>query len=191
MRELSCLDASGGEIDKDGDGFGCLDCNDNVAAIKPGAPEACDGVDNDCDRLADDAPCACTSVETGGAKFAMCNLPMPYAEALELCKARGETLARFDDEAQARAVAETARSMRKDKWWIGLDDRTDEGKFRWLAPGGSEVGLWDRGEPDNAGCNQDCAVIDDDEDGRWTDTHCLPRRGSVEKVSIIANIRHA
>ncbi len=31
------------------------DCNDTVAAIRPGADEICDGVDNDCDLLVDDA----------------------------------------------------------------------------------------------------------------------------------------
>lgn len=108
----------------------------------------------------------CTSLEIGGAKLSPCNVPMPYADALELCKARGETLARIEDEAQARTVAEHARTTRDDKWWLGVDDRADEGKFRWQAPGSSSFVYWDRGEPDNAGCNRDCAVIDDDEDGR-------------------------
>jgi len=30
------------------------DCNDAVGAINPGAPEVCDGVDNDCDRVVDE-----------------------------------------------------------------------------------------------------------------------------------------
>ncbi len=43
-------------IDRDGDGqaavaFGGLDCNDDDPAIFVGAPEVCDGVDNDCDGL--------------------------------------------------------------------------------------------------------------------------------------------
>ncbi|MCB0522557.1 MAG: T9SS type A sorting domain-containing protein [Saprospiraceae bacterium] len=59
-------------VDGDGDGFGnpaistvsCfppagfvsnnLDCNDNIPTIHPGAPETCDGFDNNCNGLVDD-----------------------------------------------------------------------------------------------------------------------------------------
>ncbi|MGH9457196.1 MAG: trypsin-like peptidase domain-containing protein [Thermoanaerobaculia bacterium] len=45
----------GGCTDADGDGV-CAseDCNDNNAAVFPGATEACDGVDNDCDLQIDE-----------------------------------------------------------------------------------------------------------------------------------------
>ncbi len=55
--------------DNDGDGYGvsCVagnDCNDNNAAIYPGAPEQCDGIDNDCDSTLDPATCSCTNGQT-------------------------------------------------------------------------------------------------------------------------------
>ena len=41
--------------DKDGDGFGkATDCNDLDAALSPGAVEACNAVDDDCDTLIDE-----------------------------------------------------------------------------------------------------------------------------------------
>ncbi|MFN0246291.1 MAG: CotH kinase family protein [Kofleriaceae bacterium] len=177
-RELGCLAPDGTELDRDGDGFGCLDCDDRNPVVHPGVTEVCDGVDNDCDRLADNAACGCQTIDAAGLPLAACNLPMPYLEAQEICKARGQTLAWFDNEAQARAAHTAVRTLRKDKWWLGLDDRVVEGTFRRLGHPDEQPAFvfWDRGEPDNAGCNQDCAVIDDADDARWTDTHCLEHR---------------
>jgi len=49
----------GGCVDMDGDmyGPGCVlgpDCDDTQPSINPGAPEVCDGIDNDCSGMADD-----------------------------------------------------------------------------------------------------------------------------------------
>jgi hypothetical protein len=173
-QELACLGPDGAELDRDGDGFGCLDCNDADPAIRPGAAETCDSVDTDCDRRADNAPaCACGQQTIGAASFALCDVPMAYADAAAFCATRGESLAWIDDEAQTRAIHAAAHAIRGDKWYLGLDDRAVEGRFRWLA-GDREPAYarWEPGEPDNAGCNQDCVVLDDDDDAEWTDTHC-------------------
>lgn len=181
-RELGCLDAAGQEQDRDGDGHGCRDCNDTNPAIRPGAAEMCDRVDNDCDGLVDDAPaCGCSTVDAGGATFSLCELAMNHADAGAFCVARGEVLARIDNDEQARAIrtaiGERQTDRKHDRWWIGLDDRALEGKFRWAA-GTSTFATWGRGEPDNAGCNQDCVAMRV-EDGRWNDTHCLEPRPFV------------
>ncbi|MBM4395292.1 MAG: putative metal-binding motif-containing protein [Deltaproteobacteria bacterium] len=44
--------------DLDGDGYaGDLDCDETAAAVNPGAPEVCDGIDNDCSGGTDDEVC--------------------------------------------------------------------------------------------------------------------------------------
>ncbi len=92
-RGEACRDGACVELcaDRDLDGFAALadcppvDCDDERADVFPGAPEICDGVDNDCDRITDegfvcDEPCddecsqgqvTCTA---DGAGFIACRL---------------------------------------------------------------------------------------------------------------------
>ena len=48
-------DSAAPEVDVDGDGYGAAeDCDDEDAAVYPGAPEVCNGLDDDCDGYVDD-----------------------------------------------------------------------------------------------------------------------------------------
>lgn len=72
-----CLPTEGCCIDEDDDGYGqgqfCAgaDCNDADEAVYPGADEFCNGTDNDCDEVPDDAviDCPTSGCEANGAGY--------------------------------------------------------------------------------------------------------------------------
>jgi hypothetical protein len=172
-RQLGCLDEAGLERDIDGDGHGCMDCDDRSSSIGPHALEICDGVDNDCSGLIDDAPaCACPEVESGGATYQLCDLPMPWTDAEAFCEAKGLTLARIDSKATSRKLYQAARATRRDDWWIGYSDREREGAFRWPDGSAGPFTYWQKGQPNNRSCREDCAALEHGKRGRWHDTSC-------------------
>ena len=106
--EYALFPASGGQYvarypvagDTDGDGWAPpADCNDANAAVYPGAPEPCDGLDNDCDGTTDDGfpdvgtacsvgvgACAATGVRVcaGEGTSTVCNA-LPGTPSPEVC----------------------------------------------------------------------------------------------------------
>jgi hypothetical protein len=86
----SCGDCCEGDdcVDQDGDGFDALeqggtDCDDHRASVHPGAPEGCDGLDNDCDADIDEGCPPCRDAACDGALCATdCEAP---ACALDCC----------------------------------------------------------------------------------------------------------
>ena len=172
---LSCV-AGGKEVDRDGDGHGCLDCDDRDPKVHPGAAELCDGVDNDCNGLVDDGPrCPCPPLSIEDATFSLCDQPTTWSDAVRRCEQRGAVLARVDDEEQSYRLLTAASGMNPADWWIGLHDRKAEGRFEWVDGSSLTHALWADGEPDVHRCGEDCVALDEDEGGDWRDMHCEQR----------------
>lgn len=171
--QLSCIDSAGRELDRDGDGQGCMDCDDTNAAVGPHAAERCDGVDNDCSGITDDAPaCPCSEVVIAERVYHLCNWAVQWTDARALCEAKGLSLAHVDAKGVSRALYKAARRLDRGRWWIGYSDSKEEGNFRSSSGAPLEFTYWDKGQPNNRGCNEDCVALRDGRGGRWQDAPC-------------------
>ena len=76
------------------------DCNDGAANIFPGAPEGCDGQDNNCNGLRDDGAtgCPCTTASYGGHNYLVCgSQSLSWNDAENFCLASGYHLVTVSD----------------------------------------------------------------------------------------------
>lgn len=167
-----CLAAD--DRDPDGDGFSCdRDCAPDDPLTFPGAPEICgDGLDQDCNGVADDAPeCPdCQEIARAGHRYLVCTTPRSYEASADRCREHGAEMWIADGPEESAWVYAAAMAVRAQDYWIGFDDRAREGTFVW--PDGVERAYtdWNDGEPNNAG-NEDCAQLRRD-NGRWNDLPC-------------------
>lgn len=175
-KQLRCLEGDR-EVDRDGDGHGCMDCDDGDPAVHPGAHETCNDQDDDCNGRTDDDPaCPCAVEEIEGAEFHFCVSEADWATAAADCAARGLTLARIDNLAQSRAVHDRARDEFSGRWWIGLSDQVTESEFRWHDGMPLTWSHWKKGEPNDGYCGEDCVAFAKAGKGRWYDAHCALKR---------------
>jgi hypothetical protein len=172
--QVGCVEG-GVEVDRDGDGYGACfrDCDDSSDQAHPGGVEVCDGLDNNCDGFVDElATCPCDAVEIDGVELLLCSDALSWSRARNKCMALGGRLASIDDADQNRAIYRAASALRPGRWYIGLNDREQEGEYQWEG-GDGEVAFqhWAPGDPDDFG-DEDCGTIDPWADGAWTDVTC-------------------
>jgi hypothetical protein len=108
---------------------------------------------------------------------------MAWESAAQFCKARGGALARLTSKSESKAVARAAREVRKEDWWIGLHDRTTEGKHSWIDEKPGAFLYWASGEPDDYACAENCGAIKDSSSGRWRDLYCAAPRPFVCRIA--------
>ena len=153
------------------------DCDDADADINPAATEVCNGYDDDCDDVADDAgdcPCA---VEYAGSDLAhpymFCTTPATWAAASAACTAEGYALLTINDSTENAWADSTADTYATDKWWMGLNDRASEGTFVWASGEVVTYTNWGAGEPNDGGGSEDCAQLNRFHPAQtWNDEPC-------------------
>ncbi|CAH1262671.1 CSMD3 [Branchiostoma lanceolatum] len=97
-----------------------------------------------------------------------------FAEAEQKCAEEGGVLATVLDRETQLFLMQLVGSR---DTWIGLDDRTDEGRFVWSdgTPLGSGYSYWTLGEPNDGGnptTTQDCVHLWPAAGFRWDDQQC-------------------
>lgn len=172
-------------VDLDNDGSpGCgTDCNDHDATIYPGAPEACNFIDDDCNGQLDEPGCPlCKYVPTpGGGSFAFCIEYRDWYGAEGDCAAQGGHLVSIHDSATQTLVHTEAFSLVDGDWWIGANDDAVEGEFAWTDGTPFDFDAWHSGEPNNAG-GENCGTLASWAGGNWNDVPCWDGRPYVCKL---------
>jgi hypothetical protein len=162
------------------------DCDDADPTRHGGADEVCDGVDNDCDDVTDEAtpnnPACndCTLFAIGERSYAFCPGAATWDAARGHCTGLGGDLLRIDDEAENTAVAQLPEPApgAGGGWFIGLSDAASRGAFTWVDGGPLSFTAWLPGEPNDGGADEDCAEMDQ-VGGGWNDVPCSMTRAFV------------
>lgn len=169
--------------DVDGDGYGdpdsevyaCVepsgvttdaqDCDDSDPDVNPGATEACNGYDDDCDGIADSSSvCPCNVEYRSGdysRPYLFCTARERWVDARDACGLEGYALATISNTTEDAWVNATADSYSTATWWIGFNDRGAEGSWVWQSGEPVTYDRWASGQPDDR-YGEDCAEIN-----RW------------------------
>ena len=150
------------------------DCDDGDPDINPGASEACNGVDDDCDSSIDEGSvCPCTVVENSGHAYMFCTTLTPWTTAQAACWSYDYHMLTIDSATEDAWVNTQADSYSIEKWWFGFNDRATEGSWVWEDGSAVSYTDWHASEPNDSGGNEDCAQLNRyHPDNYWNDEPC-------------------
>ncbi len=150
------------------------DCDDLDWNINPDASETCDGEDDDCDGTVDDgAGCPCNAATFDGTGYLFCTTARTWDYADRLYQGYGYLLVSVSDSAEQAWLTSTAASYSSSKsWWIGANDKSSEGNWRWDSGESWSYSNWSSGQPDNGSGTEDCGNMAGYGSGLWNDEQC-------------------
>jgi hypothetical protein len=91
-----------------------------------------------------------------------------WEEAKANCEKRGGHLVTVDSEEENEIVTQLLKDGGYRTAWIGLTDKDQEKKWKWVTQESSSYVNWASGEPNDAGGREDCVEIHS-ASGRWND----------------------
>jgi hypothetical protein len=148
------------------------DCDDADPAVFPGAPETCDGRDEDCDGQVDErGVCSCPVTTLTVRAWQHCKVdPSPWVTARDACgRDPGWHLASIGSAAvQAEAFSLVGAAGRRT--WIGLNDLALEGTFVWSDGTPLSYRNFLPNEPNDL-MGEDCVEMSP-LTGQWNDLDC-------------------
>ena len=103
-----------------------------------------------------------------------------HARAKAYCKSKKGKLAEPKSASDYNAIVALAKRRSVRSFWIGIHDKTKEGRFTYESDGKPIVWKnWNTGEPNNMS-NEDCveSVLKGSK-GKWNDCRCNRRRSFV------------
>jgi len=163
--------------DADGDGYACgEDCDDTLANVSPSESEVCNGRDDDCDGDVDEGNVCgglddqCFEQTIQDTRYLGCLREQSWSDGVDTCvRHQGILTTAYVDE-EAMALLDQYAGILPPEWWIGVNDRDEEGA--WVDTTGAPMAYtqWIADEPNGAETS-DCVFFSLPDHG-WRDAPC-------------------
>ncbi|XP_067670563.1 von Willebrand factor D and EGF domain-containing protein-like [Haliotis asinina] len=102
--------------------------------------------------------------------YFLSNTNKSWPDALSDCQRQGADLLSIHNDEENTYVS---TSITQERTWIGLNDRSHEGVFRWADGSPATFAHWNAGQPDNMNPDEDCVEINFGQPDQWNDNECI------------------
>ncbi|XP_071084333.1 von Willebrand factor D and EGF domain-containing protein-like [Haliotis cracherodii] len=123
-----------------------------------------------------------------GRCYFLSNTTKSWPDALSDCQQRGADLLSIHNVEENTYVSTSVTSQRA---WIGLNDRHQEGLFKWTDGSPYEFSSWGKDLLDDMPPSEDCVGINFQQSGQWNDLNCssLLQYICIKEGSAITTVR--